>query len=123
RGPRYDFDFFSVQVDYGDDGPVLRDGLPKEVTVSIHNRYKIQANLSLHWYLPGEGWQVAPAADGYALSFPGKTLALPFRFTAERITRSTSRAVLEITIEGRPTVMHIPLALLNGNLLPGESQP
>ncbi|MDD5350308.1 MAG: ADP-ribosylglycohydrolase family protein, partial [Chthoniobacteraceae bacterium] len=60
RGPRYDFDFFSIKVDYGGDGPVLRDGQPKEVTVSIHNRYKIQANLSLHWYLPGEEWQVAP---------------------------------------------------------------
>ncbi len=28
-----------------------------------------------------------------------------------------NRAVLEITIEGRPTVMLVPIQLLNGNLI------
>ncbi len=118
---RYDFDFFTVRVDYGEGGPLIRDGQPKQVTVTIENRYKkIQANLSLHWYLPDAGWSVAPSADGYAMSFGWRSsepLTVPFAFSAARITRSTNRAVLEITIEGRPTVMHVPIVLLNGNML------
>ena len=120
NGPRYDFDFFSVHVDYGSDGPVIRNGQPKMVTVTIQNRYKAQGNLSLHWYLPEAGWQVSPSADGYALCLPWpseKTLKFDYQFTAEHVTRSTNRAVLEITIEGRPTAMLVPLTLINGNLL------
>ena len=119
NGPRFDFDFFSAYVDYGPDGPIIRDGQAKSLTVTIENRYKIQANLSLHLYLPETGWKVSPSADGYAMSLPGlvgKPLALNYTFTAERLTRSTSRAVLEITMEGRPTVMLVPITLINGNL-------
>jgi len=125
NGPRYDFDLFSAHVDYGTEGPVIRDGQPKSVTVTITNRYKkIQSNLSFHWYLPEAGWKVSPSADGFAMSFGwrlSKPLKLEYTFTAEHLTRSTNRAVLEITMEGRPTVMHIPITLLNGNLMPRES--
>jgi len=117
NGPRFDFDFFTVCLDYGE-APTVRNGEPKAIRVTIHNHYKVQANLSLHWYVP-EGWQVAPSADGFALSFPphlGAPLALEYVLTADRVTRSLSRAVLEITIEGRPTVMLVPIMLLNGNL-------
>jgi len=120
NGPRFDFDFYSVHVDYGAEGPVIRDGQPKSLTVTIHNRDKIQANLSLHWQLPEMGWRVSPSADGYAMSMPGtlgKTLVLQYNVTAERLTRATNRAVIEIAIEARPTVMHIPITLINGNLL------
>jgi hypothetical protein len=121
-GTRFDFDFLSVHVDYGTEGPLIRDGQPKLVTVTIKNTYKkIQSNLSLHWYLPETGWQVSPSADGFAMSFgwrSSKPVVLQYTFTADRVTRSTNRAVLEITMEGRPTVMHVPLALLNGNLMP-----
>ena len=122
KDARFDFDFFSVRVNYGEDGPVIRDGQAKSVVVTIENRYKkIQSNLSLHWYLPETGWRVSPSADGYAMSFGwrcSKPLTFQYTFTADRLTRSTNRAVLEITIEGRPTVMHVPITLLNGNLLP-----
>jgi len=46
-----------------------------------------------------------------------KPLALHYNFTVERLSRATNRAVLEITIEGRPTVMLVPITLINGNLL------
>jgi len=117
NGPRFDFDFFTVCLDYGD-APTIRNGEPKAIHVTIHNDYKVQANLSLHWYLP-EGWQVAPSADGFALSFPthlGEPLALEYVLTADHVTRSLNRAVLEVTIEGRPTVMLVPIMLLNGNV-------
>ncbi|MEI6491465.1 MAG: ADP-ribosylglycohydrolase family protein [Verrucomicrobiota bacterium] len=126
NGPRFEFDFFSVHVDYGEEGPVIRDGQAKPLTVTVDNHYKIQANISLHWHLP-EGWTVSPSADGYSMCLPPllarltKPLAFTFHFTAARLTRATNRPVLEITIEGRPTVLHVPVTLINGNLL--ESAP
>jgi hypothetical protein len=45
-------------------------------------------------------------------------LNLDFTFKAPKFERSMNRAVLEITIEGRPTVMLVPVQLLNGNLIP-----
>lgn len=121
EGTRFDFDFFRVHVDYGKQGPVIRDQQPKGIRVTIFNRYKkIQANLTFHWYLPENGWRVEPASDGYAVSYGWRSsgpLVFEYTLTAERLTRSTNRAVLEITIEGRPTVMLVPIVLLNGNLL------
>jgi ADP-ribosylglycohydrolase len=120
NGPRFDFDFFTVQVDFGGADPVIRDGAPTKLTIRITNNYKVQGNLTLHWHLP-EGWKVSPSADGYAMLFPGalgKPLALEYTFTTDRVTRSTNRAVLEITLEGRPTTMLVPIVLLNGNLTP-----
>lgn len=118
-GPRFDFDLFSVHVDYGKDGPVIRDGEPKTLRLTIRNNDKLQANLSLHWYVP-QGWDLSPSPDGYVLSFPaslGGPLLLDYTITTEQLTKSTSRAALEITIEGRPTVMLVPVALLNGNMI------
>jgi len=121
HAPVFKFDFFTVEVNYGAE-PVIRDGEPKALKFTIRNSYRVQANLSLHWYLP-EGWKVIPAPDGYAMSFPthiGGPLEMKYEFLAERVTRATNRAVLEITIEGRPTVMLVPVTLLNGNMMPGS---
>jgi ADP-ribosylglycohydrolase len=116
-GPTFRFDFFEVSVDYGAQ-PFIRDGEPKALEVTIHNTYKTQANLSLHWYLP-QGWEVSPSADGYAMSLParfGPPCTLSFSICADRVTRTMNRGALEITIEGRPTAMLVPITLLNGNL-------
>ncbi len=115
RGPRYEFDFFTVDVDYGE-GPVIRQGQPKTLRVTIHNRYKAPANLSAHWYLP-EGWTVSPASDGWMLSmvaYLGGPIRVEYELKCDRLTRAVNRAVLELTIEGRPTVMLVPLVLVSG---------
>ena len=117
-GPRHDFDFFSVQVDYGQDGPFVRDGQPRNVRLTVFNRYKVQANLAFHWYVP-EGWRVTPSADAYAFSFPahlGKPLTLDWRVGCDQQRGPSNRAVVEITIAGRPTVMLVPIFFLNGNI-------
>jgi ADP-ribosylglycohydrolase len=115
--PVFRFDFFEVAVDYGD-APTIRDGEPTQITVTIRNTYKVQANLSLRWYLPA-GWSIAPAQEGYAMSLPerfGPPLELTYTVQTDRVTQTMNRAVLEITMEGRPTVMLVPVTLLNGNL-------
>ena len=118
-GTRHRFDFFTVEVDYGGDA-AIRDGQDKAVTVRIHNTYKVHANVSLRWHLP-DGWQVAPARDGYVLVLPGLLGDGPeCRFTvrADRVCRAVNRCVLELSIEGRPTVMLVPVVLQNGNTAP-----
>ncbi|MGQ9662652.1 MAG: ADP-ribosylglycohydrolase family protein, partial [Kiritimatiellia bacterium] len=119
---RCEFDFFTIRVDYGGE-PTIRTGETKLLRITIENTYHVQANLSLHWYLP-EGWRVEPAMDGFVLSLP-KHLATPvtleFRLIPATVTRPLSRAVLELTCEGRPTVMLVPITLLNGNLLPTDT--
>ena len=48
----------------------------------------------------------------------GKPLVVQFSLQTESVERSMNRAVLEITIEGRPTIMLVPITLLNGNIQP-----
>lgn len=113
------FDFFEVAVDYGTEGPLAKDGLAKTVKIRIYNRYKVQANLSFHWYTP-EGWIVSPAKDGYRMSLPphlGEPLELTYTIIIPQISIPLTRAAFEITIAGRPTVMLVPVMLLNGNLV------
>jgi hypothetical protein len=117
NGPKFEFDFFTVCVDYGE-SPTIRDNEPKPVKLTIYNTYKVQANVSLHWHVP-EGWKVSPGTDGYVLVLPqslGKAPTLEFQLLCERVTRSMNRATVELTIEGRPTAMLVPITLLNGNV-------
>jgi ADP-ribosylglycohydrolase len=117
NGTTHRFDFFRVEVGYGD-APLIRSGEPKALTVTIHNTYRAQANISVCWYLPA-GWQVLPATDGVIQSLPvwlGDPVPVNFTLLAETVDRAMNRAVLELTIEGRPTVMLVPITLLNGNL-------
>jgi len=118
-GPVYKFDFFEVGVDYGGEA-IIRANEPKTIRLNIRNTYKPQSNLTLHWYVP-DGWEVLPAKDGAAMSLMdwfNAPLNLEYTFKAPKLERSMNRAVLEITIEGRPTVMLVPIQLLNGNLMP-----
>ncbi len=119
NGPVFHFDFFDVSVDYGD-APTIRDHMPKTIRLRIRNTYKVQANLNLHWYTP-EGWSVGPAADGTLLCLPprlGRQPDVEFQVEADRVDRPMNRLAVEITIDGRPTVMVVPITLLNGNVMP-----
>ncbi|MBV9849255.1 MAG: ADP-ribosylglycohydrolase family protein [Armatimonadetes bacterium] len=121
HGPTYRFDWFRVGVDYGD-APAVRSGEPKTVRLTLHNDYKVQANISVHWDVP-PGWQVAPSADGVVQSLPphlagGRPVTMEFTLHPGPLARSMNRATVELTIEGRPTVMLVPITLLNGDLMP-----
>lgn len=114
------FPFYEIAVDLGAD-PLVRDGQPKKVLLRVRNLYKIQDNLRIHWYLP-EGWQVFPSADG-SLFAPTAWLAqqpateASFELVADHVQGDVIRFVVEITVVGRPSVMLIPVLLVNGNLV------
>lgn len=116
KGPLYHFDFFEVGVEYPG-GPFLRPGAPTAIRLRVYNNYKVQANLNLHWYTP-PGWTILPGPEGVAFSLPahmGDPLELDFQVTADQVTRPANRAVVEITSDGRPTVMLVPVILQNGS--------
>jgi ADP-ribosylglycohydrolase len=121
-GPRYRFLFFEATLDYGDE-PVIKDGVEKRIRLSISNTYRIQANMTIEWLAP-ETWRVTPSRRGSALVMPpwfgpdSKTV-VDFGVTIDAVPSTINRASIQITIEGRPTVMAVPVTLLNGNLLAG----
>jgi hypothetical protein len=119
NGPVYRFLDFEVGVDYSAQGPVIRDAVPTTVRLHIRNTYKVQANLGLHWYVP-EGWKVSPSADGALLALPahmGEPLEATFTLEAPAVRAPMNRAAVELTVAGRPTVMLVPITLMNGNLM------
>jgi len=116
---RHRFDFFTVDVQPAD-GPTIRTGEPKPVKVTIRNTGGIQAALKVQWHTPA-GWRVRPAAAGAALSLPkllGGPVELDFTLHPGPLTIATARCVIEITAEGRPTAMTVPVAFANANLQP-----
>ena len=116
KGPVFKYPFFTIELDYQGD-PIIVSGQPKTIRLSITNTYVPQANLSFNWYLP-HGWTVTPSHRGVVTTIVGpfaKPVTLEFSLQADEIVESINRASLEITSAGRPTVMNIPITLLNGN--------
>lgn len=118
NAPVYRFPEFSVAVDYGEEGPYLRDGEAKTLQLRIAHNSKTQANIALHAYTP-EGCRITPT-DGNILAlqgFLGGTPPVTLTVEAEAVRGQLLRAAIELTIPGRPTVMVVPITLLNGNAL------
>ncbi len=114
NGPRYDFDFFSVHLDYGDGNPAIRDGQCRTVTLRIHNKYKTQANFSVRC-LPPDGFSVSPQGTVLALSLQpcyAPPAEVSFTFKADSPVSSSCRGVIEITAEGRPVIMLVPVVFV-----------
>jgi len=113
---RHRFDFFTVDVDPAG-GPEIREGGAKSVTLRIHNTYKVQANLLIRWHTP-DGWSVEPARTVNVLSLPrmlGGPVEATFSLSAGRIDSTVVRCIVEIVVDGRPTVMTVPVVLLNAD--------
>ncbi|HOI56590.1 MAG TPA: ADP-ribosylglycohydrolase family protein [Phycisphaerae bacterium] len=114
---RYRFDFFDVDV-RPDGGPTLREGQPKVVRLTIHNRYKVQAPMLLRWHVP-DGWRVEPGRAAAVMSLPailGGPTTVAVTLHPGELTGSVVRCVAELSIDGRPATMLVPVVLRNGNL-------
>lgn len=109
--------FFDVAVDYCGSAEV-KNGVPKPIRLSITNKHKIAATFSVHWYLP-DGWSVSPSPDGVVHVKQGpwtNTKTIEYTVTADRVPAPMNRMAIELTITGRPTVILVPVTLLDGNL-------
>lgn len=118
------FPFFDLAVDYGGD-VFLLPGQKKTIRLHLHNKYRLPAMPRIRWYLPdhpGEnGWRITPSTAAYGFVHthaPGLT-------SDERVfevespadwSSGQARFVVEVTLDGRPTVFHVPVVLLAGSL-------
>jgi ADP-ribosylglycohydrolase len=115
-GPIFHFDFFDISVDYVD-GVKAKNGVPKKIRLTIDNTYRTPATLNIHWYTP-ENWSVSPANTGkFFLSHWMITdNTFDFELQSDFIENCEIRFVVEITVDGRHTVMLVPVMLTNGNI-------
>lgn len=119
RGPVYRSDFLRAWLDYGEEGPVLRPGVPKSVRLRVENTYKAQTHVNVRCYTGPE--LRAEPREGTLVALPkhlGEPPECRLTFTADPIVGTNVRAVIELTMPGRTPVMHVPVVLLNGSLLP-----
>ncbi len=105
------FDSFSVQVDYAGKA-VVRPGEPKRLQIFIENRYRTPELLRVRWYGP-DGCTILPAhtATVFVPSTPPRSASLQVDVVLEKV-ESTNRLVAEISVNGRSTVMLVPVVLL-----------
>jgi len=124
NGPVYRFDFFNVMVDYGGD-PTIKDNTSRTIKLKIENIYKVQELVNIHWYTP-DNWKVSPSGDGKVFVVPASWVPdnkgnennikeIEFKLETEKVDRNINRCVIELTLEGKHTVMLVPIVLLNGN--------
>ena len=112
------FDFFDVAVNYGET-PAIKSGEPRMFKLTISNKYAAQANVKVKCYAP-EGMSVTPSEGCCFVNYGGTgqdRKELDFEVLAERLESGVNRIVVELTIDGRPTVMLVPITLLNGNMM------
>ncbi len=130
-GPVFRFDFFDVAVDYESD-PRVYTGKPKQIKLKITNKYRTQAHIRLRWYTPDgqsfssdlgkekQQWDIRPARVGNVFlntGVPGEDKkTLSFTLTPEFLTSESQRFSVELTVDGRSTVMLVPIHLINGDL-------
>ncbi|MFD0716160.1 ADP-ribosylglycohydrolase family protein [Paenibacillus sp. GCM10027626] len=114
-GTAFRFDFFEIVVDYGEEGAVIRAGESKTIRLVIRNSYKISDILNIRWYGP-EGFGLTPAGTSKLFSaiYPDTTKEISFDVSLIS-PKGTNRFVVEVTLDGRNTVMLVPVVLL-GNL-------
>jgi ADP-ribosylglycohydrolase len=110
KGPIFQFDFFTVEVDYGA-APLVRDGETADLRICIRSKARFHANIAAKLYLP-TGWK---AAQGSVCSWPGTAENMVFKVRVTEVTQPVERGVLELTLPGHPTTMLVPLTWVNGN--------
>lgn len=114
NGPIYKFDSFDILVDYVD-GPYIKDEIKNRIKIKINNKYKVRESINIKWYLE-DGFEMSPSKEGKVFTVIGLT-EIEFEFSKEKVDKNTNRFVLEITVDGKHTVMLVPIILLNGNLI------
>ena len=115
NGPRFQFPFFEIAVDYGQEGPVIRPGQTRDLKMRLVNAYKYQTMLNIHWYLP-EGLVVENGIDT-TVSVLQPHFAEPpvinWRIRCDAVKTPVILRAVEFTQPGRALVMHVPVTFIH----------
>ncbi len=121
-GPVFRFDLFDVCVDYNGD-PTIHPGVPRAIQLRVMNRfsihrtriYSLQTRLNIRWLAP-EGWTILPGrlAQCFSWCVGSNPAVATFTLQADRLESQATRLAIEITRDGHPGVMLLPVTLLHG---------
>lgn len=109
----YEFDFINAVVSYPD-GVHIKAGEKKQVTVKVQNRYHMPERIRVKVYAAGS-ITASPAKESAYLIHDRNSgkVEFSFDFTAdENLCENIVRCVLEITMDGRATVCHVPIVFI-----------
>ncbi|MCL2528072.1 MAG: ADP-ribosylglycohydrolase family protein [Defluviitaleaceae bacterium] len=123
NGTLHSFDFFDIYVDYGAEGAVISKDGSKKIRLVLRNTYRIPEMLRISWYL-ADGFQVTPASTlwvhvphDYTHFMPTEyfngTKEVEFELKTNTAAQAANRFVIEVIIEGKASVMLVPVVLLS----------
>ncbi len=115
----YDFNFFSCQVDYGDEGASIRSSSEKQIRIKICSKGRPQTMVNFAVHAP-PAWEIRPGRCGTVPCFSGITERAPvlqFSVKAETLEQQAIRLIVELSVPGSSEIMLLPLILLNGDFL------
>ena len=111
---RFSYPFYDIALEYVT-GVVLAPDKTAKLRLTITNKYRIQAGLNIRWYSP-DGWKISPWPECKAYvgqnHWPNNKTSLEFELTPPDAATAISRFVIEITADGRATVMLVPVLLV-----------
>lgn len=115
-GPVYRGELFEVRVDYSY-GVRIHDGSPLRIRLVVAPRHRTPMVVGLKWYADPE-WHIGPTRSGrfYVGGANAAVVERSFMISVDAVPQRINRFVVELTVEGRPTVMLVPVVLVDGNM-------
>ena len=111
-GGVFKFDFFNVYVQYPD-GVHIAPNKEVRVDIKVENTYRIPERIRVKLYTDDAVFVSPKKASAYLLNeYNGGVGQFCFTLLAEEINGDKVRGVIEITMDGRATVMHVPIVFI-----------
>jgi len=111
---RHSFPFYDISLEYVS-GISVKPGQSAKLRLTVKNKYRFQAGLNIQCYTP-DNWGVLPAKSFKTFvgqsSWYNNSKILDIELQPPEQACSSNRFVIEITVDGRSTVMLIPVLLL-----------
>jgi len=111
---RQSFPFFDTVLEYVS-GVDVMPGEAAHVRLTIKNKFRVQASLTIRWYSP-EDWEISPRQELKTYTgvniWHNNSVTHDFILTPPQKASASNRFVIEITVNGRATVMLVPVLLL-----------
>ncbi|RLD11692.1 MAG: hypothetical protein DRI44_02955 [Chlamydiae bacterium] len=109
------FDFFDIAVNHGET-PKIICGESKSIIIKVKNKYRMAANINFKVFAP-EKISISPNSGSLYVNYPGtegqNINEIELTITAEKLNPGANYLTAQFTLPGRPTIMHVPIVLIN----------
>ncbi|MCL2362818.1 MAG: ADP-ribosylglycohydrolase family protein [Defluviitaleaceae bacterium] len=110
--------FYDVALEYLT-GVTVSQSQPAKLRLIIKNKYRIQAGFTVRLYSPEDsyGWEITPGRECKAyvgsVWWGDSSISINFELKPQHTIPASNRFVIEITADGRSTIMLIPVHLIS----------